>query len=409
MGCSRQRSSEWILIDEIMGERMNILIIVSAPEGGVANAVTELIKSLQQKGCSIVLCVNTKYHPKLRIKRNKTSCVRCSYVAARVDDSVINTVGRRMFLKMMIRRSLAEIPAAVKLLEREVDLADIDLIYTPLTRDDLGCYISRKYGIPHVVHLREFYSGGYKLYNTRLGYISLFNRNTDCFIAVSNAVKRNWAENGIDARKIITVYDGVNSDITVKGLSEYSTEGLKIVMAGYIHELKGQHICIKALSKLPVEIRSNIFVDFVGWENSKYRCYLDNLIKEYDLSRQVRFLGPIDSLYNVLDNYDVGIMASRAEGFGLVTAEYMMAGLCVIASDSGANPEIIENGVSGLIFSRNRATELAECIEQIFHNRELMVKMALCGHEKAKKEYTAEKNAEEVYNVFKRYAIRKNR
>ena len=68
------------------------------------------------------------------------------------------------------------------------------------------------------------------------------------------------------------------------------------------------------------------------------------------LEKNVRFLGYQKNFYEKLAGYDCGIMCSRSEGFGRVTVEYMMAGLPVLASDTGANAELIENGVTGLLY-----------------------------------------------------------
>ena len=52
-------------------------------------------------------------------------------------------------------------------------------------------------------------------------------------------------------------------------------------------------------------------------------------------------------------------MLSKNEAFGRVTVEYMLQNLAVIASDAGANSEIIENGVSGLLYRLGDVDDLA--------------------------------------------------
>ena len=47
-------------------------------------------------------------------------------------------------------------------------------------------------------------------------------------------------------------------------------------------------------------------------------------------------------LNSIYKNYNIGLMCSKKEGFGRVTVEYISAGLYVIASNTGANPEIIK-------------------------------------------------------------------
>jgi len=93
-------------------------------------------------------------------------------------------------------------------------------------------------------------------------------------------------------------------------------------------------------------------------------------------------------------------MCSRSEGFGRVTAEYMHAQLGIIASDSGANPELIEDGVTGLLFKSGDAKSLADCIIRFYNNRELLIQLSHAAREKARREYTQHKNAENIYKIY---------
>ena len=90
---------------------------------------------------------------------------------------------------------------------------------------------------------------------------------------------------------------------------------------------------------------------------------------------QINFLGSINDVHERLGNYQIGLMCSRAEGFGRVTAEYMHAQLGVIASDSGANPELIQDGVNGLLFKSGDAKSLSECILRLYNNREFLIEL----------------------------------
>ena len=74
--------------------------------------------------------------------------------------------------------------------------------------------------------------------------------------------------------------------------------------------------------------------------------------------------------------------------------------LGVIASDSGANPELIEDGVTGLLFKSGDAKSLADCILRLYNDRELLIRLSHAAKEKARKEYTQQKNAESIYQVY---------
>ena len=93
-------------------------------------------------------------------------------------------------------------------------------------------------------------------------------------------------------------------------------------------------------------------------------------------------------------------MCSKAEGFGRVTAEYMHAGLGVIASDCGANPELIQNEKTGLLYNKVDTTSLTKKIMEYYQNRELLISCARDGQWIAKNTFTQEINARYIYCLY---------
>ena len=134
-------------------------------------------------------------------------------------------------------------------------------------------------------------------------------------------------------------------------------------------------------------------------ENGVYENLLEKLIKECGLESQVKFLGTKNDLYEIYKEYDVGLTCSRAEGFGRVTAEYMYAGLCVIGSNMGATPELIEDNKDGLIYDYQNIHELSRCIERIYNDRELLRYLSKNGKKSAIK-FSSTRNAKEIYEVY---------
>lgn len=59
------------------------------------------------------------------------------------------------------------------------------------------------------------------------------------------------------------------------------------------------------------------------------------------MTNQIEFLGHRSDVNQLLQDAHIAVMASRCEAFGWVTVEYMMSGLAVIVSNTGANPEIV--------------------------------------------------------------------
>lgn len=228
------------------------------------------------------------------------------------------------------------------------------------------------YNVPHIMHIREFGYEDFDCCTYRYKYNKYISKYTNRFLAISKAVAKSWISRGVTKEKVQILYDGVDI-YSIKIKNNYNNDKkLKIIIAGGICEAKGQYYAIEALSYLPEQIKKNVYLDIAGWDDPKYLKKLEKLIKECGLESQVKFLGTRNDLYEIYKEYDVGLTCSRAEGFGRVTAEYMYAGLCVIGSNMGATPELIEDNKDGLIYDYQNIHELSRCIERIYNDRELL-------------------------------------
>ena len=379
---------------------MKILFITDpSPFGGTNNALIMLTHCLKKKNCDVTVCISKTPELEKHLKQNGISTIRTDHIPAMINRSngYLKTLVKAVVLGFY--RRFYNINKAKQKVEKAIDISSFDIIHTNSSRSDLGCLISNIYKIPHVVHLREFGIEDFNCICLKKHYYEYLNFSTDFFISVSNAVKKSWINKGIDQNKIVRIYDGINIR-SIKTKSASRNLNLRLVIVGGIVPTKGQHLCIKAINELPNRIKDKISLDIIGWEDYKYRKQLNGLVSQYGLEDKINFLGIKEGVGDVLCNYDIGIMASRSEGFGLVTAEYMAAGLCVVASNSGANAELISNGDSGLLFENNNYISLSQCIERLFNDRDLLNELALKGYEKACKDFTIERNADEILKLY---------
>lgn len=283
-----------------------------------------------------------------------------------------------------------------------VDWNSVDLIHTNVARDDLGMEISKRTGVPNICHIREFAELDFNCWTYRPNYVKYLAENTDGFIAISEAVKQYWVKKGLSGDKVQVVYNGVDyQKIIPANHMNWKTNGrFKMVIVGGVIPNKGQQQAIEAICMLPEGVRQHITLDVIGGITETYKAKLQEPLKKLGIEKQVRFLGSCNDVYDRLKEYHVGLMCSKAEGFGRVTVEYMHAGLVVIASNGGANPEIIEDNVSGLLYNREDVSQLSEKIAYLFRNRDIAVKLAENGQKIAKQMFTKEINSKKVFDVY---------
>lgn len=283
-----------------------------------------------------------------------------------------------------------------------LDLLSIDLIHTNSARNDIGCYLRKRCGKPHIMHIREFADADFDCVSLRPNYINLFNKYTDMFITISEAVKAHWTKKGIMAYKMHTIYNGIYyEDIKTSPDEDKHRKLVKMLIAGGVCLSKGQHLVVEAMDLLPKDIRDNLTLDVAGWYDDKYVQKMKEYAKRKGYDSRICFLGAVSDLHRHIGDYQIGLMCSRSEGFGRVTAEYMHGRLGVIASDSGANPELIENGVTGLLFKSGDAQSLADGIMKFYNDRELLIRLSNAAQKKARELYTQQKNADAIFELYK--------
>ena len=81
----------------------------------------------------------------------------------------------------------------------------------------------------------------------------------------------------------------------------------------------------------------------------------------------------------------IAVVASKSEAFGRVTIEAMSSSLLVVASDTGANTELISDKKNGLIYSHRSMSSFHEVLSYILSNFEHCGSIAKSGYETSKR------------------------
>lgn len=291
--------------------------------------------------------------------------------------------------------------SSIKKAEKNIDFSSVSIIHTNLNRNDLGIELAHRYHIPNVMHLREFGKEDFNCWTYRWKLIDYLNKNVDCFIAISNAVKQCWVDKGLEGSKIKVIYNGVDNQTIMQKKSPFASDGIfKMVIVGGIIPNKGQEQAIHAVAKLVREGIRNIHLDIIGWGDTRHINKLQSFVNSENLSEYITFVGNMPSVNDKLADYDIGLMCSKSEGFGRTTAEYMHAGLSVIASDGGASPELITDKIDGLIYKWGDVDSLSQCMIKYISDKSLMSRVAQNAKEKALREYTIENNVKQIANLY---------
>lgn len=280
--------------------------------------------------------------------------------------------------------------------EKLIDFSKIDIIHTNNSLNDLGARISKKYKIPHVWHLRE---GGPYQQNLRpyfSGYANYMAKSNSHFIAVSNAVKKEWIKLGIPQQDIKVIYDGVSMNKNI--YKKTPDKRIRFVMTGSYSESKGQIQVIEAISLLSDEYKNKIHVDFWGNGVPRYTNFLNSKIVEKNLSNVIELKGFSQDVWETLSHYDIGLNCTRFEAFGRTTVEFLINGMPVIASRLGANLELI-NDSNGIFYEYGNVDELKNCIIYMVDNNSIYNSKNIADY--SRKKYSCDISNRNIIDYFK--------
>ena len=139
---------------------------------------------------------------------------------------------------------------------------------------------------------------------------------------------------------------------TTDGIDYRKQFGLdqQCVLIGYVGRLvdfKGVELLIETAEKF---VKKNVVFLLAGSGDKNYEHHLHQLIKEKQLERKLFLLGFLNKPENFIAKVDIGILPSLCiESFGLSVLQFMCAGIPVIASNTGAQPEFVKNGETGIL------------------------------------------------------------
>ncbi len=211
--------------------------------------------------------------------------------------------------------------------------------------------------------------------------------------------------NGIDTKRLNFLPKGIAKKfilqritITRPSFSKLSELSFVGTVANF-YKTKGLEYLIRAVHILDTEYKLP-HTKYIIIGNGKERKKLELLIKKYNLKNKISLLGRIPDAYRFLKGFDVFVLPSLKEGFPWIILEAMAAELPIIATKTGALPEIIKNGKEGILIEPKNSPVLAEKIYWILTHQQRAKNMASLAKKKLKKEFTSKKMIKKINELL---------
>lgn len=223
----------------------------------------------------------------------------------------------------------------------------------------------------------------------------------DAFICVSKQVYDAQVIPTI-SHKYHLVYNGINTHRFPTIESKHKEPKQFIVgYAGRITENKGIYELLEAIKILHSDnsdIRLRICGDGIHDDIQELHHY----IMQYDMKEYVEYIGFQQDMNRFYRSIDCLVAPSKVrEAFGLVLCEAMYCKVPIIASTSGAQGEIIENGVSGILIDEVNSEVIAKSIQTLMQDDVIRVSMVDQGYKRVESTFTISKMVDSIVTIVR--------
>lgn len=281
-----------------------------------------------------------------------------------------------------------------------------DVVHThDLWSNLMGVLAARMAGVPAIVSSRrdlshfDWYQGRKRTWLRRIQNLS------GAVLANATPIRDALiSEDGFAPEKLRVIHNGVDTSKFQRArrsrerlFPEIRDQKL-VVLVGNMHtDVKGHPWLIDAA---PVVLREFPHTRFVLAGDGDTRPIFEERVARLGLKPFFLFLGRCSDIPDLLASCDIGVLPSRAEGLSNALLEYMATGLPTIASRVGGNPELIEDGITGLLVAPEDSTAIADAVLRLLRDPELSRQIAANGKRVAVENYGFDRLIREVDALY---------
>jgi L-malate glycosyltransferase len=234
------------------------------------------------------------------------------------------------------------------------------------------------------------------------------HRQVDAFIAASEAIRQMLLHDGVPADLAVTVHEGIDVDhvLAAPPVDVHSAfflpHGAPVV--GNVAALvphKGQRHLVEAAHLVVQEIPDARFV-ILG--EGDLREHLERQVKDYHLEKHVRLPGFRTDVLGCIKQFDLFVMSSVTEGLGTSLLDAMAASRPVVATRTGGIPEIVDDGVTGVLVAPRDHHAMATQIVRLLQDDSLRARHGAAAFARVRERFTVERMVAETAAVYARVA-----
>lgn len=206
-------------------------------------------------------------------------------------------------------------------------------------------------------------------------------------------------ENGI----VLDRYQTATDRRALRQRLDLEQERRYVVNVARFHPVKDHAMLLQAFSRVAA-LRDDVDLLLAG--DGPLRPNLERLIHELDLAGRVRLLGVRADVPDILQAAEVFVLTSLSEAASLTLLEAMAAGLPVVVTAVGGNPEIVRHQREGLLVPRGDAQATADAILHLLDHPQHAATLGAAARARVHERYQLARTIDAYYRLYERLAGR---
>lgn len=170
-----------------------------------------------------------------------------------------------------------------------------------------------------------------------------------------------------------------------------------LVSVGGLNPFKNTEILVEAIKIL---VSKGFYVKSYVLGDGNLRELIQFKIDEYELQNNVILCGYKKNVNTYLDRSSIYIHTARLEGFGMAVVEAMSRCCAVIVSDSSALPELVNDGIDGLIAKANDPEDWATKIENLLGSQDTVNRLGEKAYEKVVNKFSIKTYVDNIDSIY---------
>ncbi|MBI3782727.1 MAG: glycosyltransferase [Deltaproteobacteria bacterium] len=258
-------------------------------------------------------------------------------------------------------------------------------------------------GTPCVCHVK-----GFEKYSQRERWAA---QRVDAVVCMTEAVRVHCEQNGIRPRCMEVVYDALDeaafqpkhTRAEVRRELGIAESAPCVGVIGNIQEWKGQLVFAEAMATVARHVPGvrGLIVGGIHRAGAEYHEQLRKRLAELKLNDTILITGFRDDVADVINSLDVVAHTSvRAEPFGRVILEGMLLAKPVVATAAGGVPELIQDGVTGLLTPPGDAAALAEALVLLLRDQRRCQEIGSRAQSWARGRFSLARHVDEMSRLY---------